>query len=211
MTAVGEAVGRLFGFFRTPEPIDTLPALDEFLDRQAAFNAQQCIVEYARARAGILSAKLFKEKAFIAAVNHGRWHGYAVTLGHVCEMADAALSREARARRPAVIAGLVRSANRIIDRYPTPAGEPATFWPDARLGVAQRLAQAAMRAPRPVKDIPLDTVQQIFDVLPIHQSLTGHDYELVQNNLRSNLVRAHETLIARADLSKLVALMAGVD
>ena len=51
---------RLLDRFRKA-PAMTGPAeLEEFLDRQAAFMVQKCIYEYARARSGVLSSKLFK-------------------------------------------------------------------------------------------------------------------------------------------------------
>ena len=198
---------KLLGLFRRAPPIDSLPALDDFLDSHAAFNAQKCIVEYARARAGVLAAKLFKEEAFMAAVNHARWHGYTVTLSHMCEMADAALRDEAGEQRLAVLEGLMGCIDRIIARYDIPPGEPASFWLHARDTIDKRMAHVGLRPPRKVKDIPLDTVQQIFDVLPIHKSLRGHDYELVQNNLRGNLIRAYETFVTRADRQRLVQLL----
>ena len=51
--------------------------------------------------------------------------------------------------------------------------------------------------------IPKETIKEFFDELPIHESLRGHDFILVQNNLRSNLCQMHDEFIARADLPAL--------
>ena len=61
----------LFDLFRRPPPIAGLRELDDFMDSQAAFLVQKCIFEYARARSGILSEKLFREPAFAAAMELG--------------------------------------------------------------------------------------------------------------------------------------------
>ena len=58
--------------------------------------------KYARARSGILSAKLFKEPAFVAALEESRWRNYPICLGHVALMVDAALRPHAPERAAAL-------------------------------------------------------------------------------------------------------------
>jgi hypothetical protein len=198
-----------FDLFRRPPPVDTLPALDDFLDSQAAFLVQKCIFEYARARSGILSEKLFKEPAFVAAVEASRWQNYPICLGHVALMIDAALRPYASDRAPALADGFVAAIARVTRRYPVPAGMAPDFWASARKAIDGRIRRASLAAPHAVKDIPKDEFKAFFARLPIHESLRGHDYVLVRNNLRINLCRAHETFLARMDAPALVALLTG--
>lgn len=197
----------VFDLFRRPPPVATLLALDDFVDSHAAFLVQKCIFEYARARSGILSAKLFKEPAFLAALETSRWQNYPICLGHVALMVDAALRSLAPDRAAALADGLVGVAGRVTGRYDTPAGMASDFWAGARKDIETRLRRASLAAPRPVRDIPKDEFETFFAQLPIHESLRGHDYVLVRNNLRINLCRAYETLIARMDGPPLVAAL----
>jgi hypothetical protein len=199
----------IFDLFRRPPPLATLPALDDFLDSQSAFLVQKCIFEYARARSGILSAKLFKEPAFLAAIEQSRWRNYPICLGHVALMADAALRPHAPERAVALADGLAAAAGRITRRYDIPAGMAPDFWAGARKGIESRIRRASLAAPHPVRDIPRDEFKAFFERLPIHESLRGHDVMLVRNNLRINLCRAYETFVARMDAPALVALLTG--
>lgn len=199
----------IFDLFRRPPPVAALPALDDFLDSQAAFLVQKCIFEYARARSGILSDKLFKEPAFVAAIEESRWRNYPICLGHVTLMVDAALRPHAPDRAPALADGLVAAVARITRRYDIPAGMAPDFWANACKEIESRIRRASLAAPHPVKDIPKDEFKAFFARLPIHESLRGHDYVLVRNNLRINLCRAYETFLARMDAPALVALLTG--
>lgn len=199
----------IFDLFRRPPPVATLPALDDFVDSQTAFLVQKCIYEYARARSGTLSAKLFKEPAFLAAIETSRWQNYPICLGHVALMVDAALRPLALDRAAGLADGLVGVTGRITRRYDTPAGMAPDFWADARKKIEARLRRASLAPPRPVKDIPLDAFDAFFAQLPIHESLRDHDYVLVRNNLRLNLCRAYETFLSRMDGSALVAQLTG--
>ena len=91
----------------------------------------------------------------------------------------------------------------VTDRYPIPVDFEVRFWADARERICARTERAGLAAPRPVKDLPKETIKEFFDELPIHESLRGHDFILVHNNLRSNLCRMHDEFIARADLPAL--------
>jgi hypothetical protein len=196
----------LLDLFRRQPPIDTLAALDDFLDGHAAFLVQKCIYEYCRARSGILAAMLFKEPAFVAALDRSRWSNYPICLGHVAQMVLDALRADGHGAL-ALTDGLVAAVGRVTNRYSIPSGMEPGFWADARSRIAERLGHASLAAPRPVNSIPNDEYQAFFDQLPIHESLRGFDYQLVRNNLRINLCRAYETFIARADLPALARLL----
>ena len=189
----------LFDVFRRPPPIASLGDLDEFADSHAAFLVQKCVYEYARARSGTLSSALFKEKAFVAALERSRWGNYPICLGHVLLMVDAVMRRHATDRVAALTDGLVDVGARVTARYDVPAGMAPDFWASAHHYVEGRLRRASLAAPHPVKDIAKDDFRTFFDQLPIHESLRGYDFSLVRNNLRVNLCRAHETFLARLD------------
>ena len=194
--------------FRKDAPVVDAATLADFLDAHAAFIVQKCIFEYARARAGTMSLALFKEEGFKAAVETSRWQNYPLGLRYVGEMALNVLrpdwpggAADLSERLAAVIAGITL-------RYPVPDGFAEDFWAGARKDISQHLAHAALVAPKPVKDIPLATVEMFFARLPIHERLRGYDYQLIQNNLRMNLCRSYETFIARLNQEALLADLA---
>jgi hypothetical protein len=77
--------------FRRKPPVQDLDALADFVDQQACFLAQKGIFEYARARAGRYSPSLFREEAFVAAVDKARWQAFPLTLAMVGETVEGAL------------------------------------------------------------------------------------------------------------------------
>lgn len=198
----------ILGRFRK-EPLATLPALDDFIDERAAFIAQKCVVEYARARSGVLSEKLFKEEAFIAALTRSRWTSYTATACDVAEMVMGKLRPHSDLVAPRLAAALAARMGAVFARYPLPPHAREGFWEEASAMLGRELARAALAAPRPVKDIPLERARLVFDSLPVHESMRQHDYVLIQNNLRTNLVRAHEDFVAVADISALARALDG--
>ncbi|MEZ5839727.1 MAG: hypothetical protein R3D02_04635 [Hyphomicrobiales bacterium] len=200
----------LFDRFRRRSRIADIAALGDFLDSRAAFLVQKCVFEYSRARAGILWQKLFKEEAFVAAVDAARWRNYPLGVAHVGRMVEASLRPPDEAEAGRVAAAIAIVARSVIDRHGVPAALAEAEWLGAREDAVGRIAAAALAARPAVKDIPLDTAQRFFDQLPIHPSLRGEDFELVSNNLRSNLCQIHEDFSARADgRALLAALLAG--
>lgn len=196
----------LLDLFRRPPPIRGFTELEDFLDSRAAFLVQKCTFEYSRARAGILWQKLFKEEAFKQAVEESRWRNYPLGLENVTVMAEHALRPHvAEEERLAFRQGLIAAAANVTDRYPVPAGFEPRFWADARARLAARVDRAGLAPPKPIKDIPKETIRQFIDAMPIHASLRGHDYVLLQNNVRFNLCRMYEDFIERADMPVLAA------
>jgi len=195
---------RLMRWFR-PEPIATIEALEAFMDSRAAFMAQKCVVEYCRARSGVLSMKLFKEPAFIEALHHSRWTTYALVYCDIAEMVEGVLRPHARGTLNRLAEGLAHLAERTFASHGLPTGAPADFWTEALAGLERRLALAQLHAPRPVRDIPKTEIEGVLASLPIHPSLRGEDFELLQNHLRINLVRIYEDFLAAADRRRLGA------
>ena len=198
----------LFDLFRKKPPIAGTAELENFLDSQAAFLVQKCIFEYSRARSGLMSSKLFKEPAFRAAVETARWRNYPLCLQNVAVMVEHALRAHAGADGLAMRQGLIAAAGRVCRRYPVPPGFDAGFWQAAHERIARRIGQAGLAAPHAVKDLPTETAKEFFAGLPIHPDLRSYDYQLVTNNIRVNLCRAHEDFLAGSDLPALAAALA---
>ena len=197
-------------FFRRRSALSTLAELEDFLDSRSAFIVQKCVFEYSRARAGLLSDKLFKEAAFKAAIDHSRWQNYPICLQNVALMVELAVRPHAGSEGAAMRRGLAAAAANVTGRYPVPPGFDDGFWIEARQRIAQRIEQAGLAAPRPVKDIPKENAKDFFAALPIHKNLRGADFELVTNNVRLNLCRAYEDLLKAADFPALArALIEG--
>ncbi|HOV03032.1 MAG TPA: hypothetical protein PLJ34_09785 [Hyphomicrobiales bacterium] len=194
----------LFDIFRRPAPIADRAALADFVDSRAAFLTQKCVFEYSRARAGILWQKLFKEEAFVAAVEAARWHNYPLGVAYVVRMAEATLRPADGATAAALVAGLAEVAAAVLARHGDAAVVADDDWQAAGAEIGQRLAQGLLAPVPAIKDIPLETARRFFARMPIHESLRGEDFELVQNHLRSNLCRIYEDFAARADRERLV-------
>jgi hypothetical protein len=184
-------------------PMASVAELEDFLDRQAAFAVQKCIYEYARARSGLFSSKLFKEPAFLAAAERARWRNYPLCLQNLAVMAEHALRPHAGVDAPAMRQGLIASIERICGRYPLPDGFSPDFWQKARRRIARRIDLTGLAAPHAIKDLPHETAKKFFAGLPIHADLRGYDFELITNNLRVNLCRAYDDFITAADLPAL--------
>lgn len=196
--AMLQAVSRWF----RPTPVATVGELATFMDSRAAFIAQKCVFEYARARSGVLSSKLFKEPAFNAAVTRSRWVTYTITFCDVSEMVEGLLRPRVRGAS-GLESGLVDIGRRAFAAHGLPEGAADDFWREALKRLERRLAAARLHTPKPVREIPKSDMDVVFANLPIHESLRGHDYELVQNNLRTTLVRVYEDFLAAADLEAL--------
>lgn len=195
---------RVARWFRT-EPIATIGALEAFMDSRSAFMAQKCVIEYCRARSGVLSMKLFKEPAFLDALHHSRWTTYGLAYCDIAEMIEGVLRPHSSGSPNQLAEGLARIGERTFASHGLPAGAPDDFWAGAVARLERRLALAQLHAPRPVRDIPKTEIEAVLASLPIHPSLRGQDFELLQNHLRINLVRIYEDFLARADRQRLGA------
>jgi len=193
----------LLDFLKRKPPIADLPGLSDFLDSRSAFLVQKCLYEYARARSGILSPKLFKEPTFKAAMETAQWGNYPLCLQHVTVMAEHTLRQHAGGEADEMREGLIAASDAVCRRYPVPIGFESGFWEAARLRVAHRVRLAGLAPPRAIKDLPHETAKEFSERVPIHPELRQFDFELVTNNLRVNLCRAHEDFLAMADASAL--------
>lgn len=197
--------------FRKAEPIVDAEGLAAFMDSRAAFLAQKCVVEFCRVRAGVYWQKLFSEKEFQDALTKSRWLSYPPAFAMIAEMVEGVLREPAGLRRRKLPGVLVHLAGEVFTRYPVRVEADEGFWNDAAKLVAERLDAVQATPPRPVRDIPDPTARMVFDVLPMHKDIVTNDYDYIFNNLRMNLLRAHEDFVASADLGAVADDLLGRD
>lgn len=188
------------GLFRRPEPIADADGLAAFMDSRSAFLAQKCVVEFCRVRAGVYWQKLFSEKEFQDELAKSRWLSYPPTFAMMAEMVEGVLREPAGIRQRQLPGVLVRLSERVFAKYPLPDGVPEHFWEDAGRLVAERLEATQAGPPRAVRELPDPTARIVFDALPMHKNIISKDYDYIFNNLRMNLLRAHEDFVSTARL-----------
>jgi hypothetical protein len=209
MGLVDKLVG---GIFAKPQPIATRSDLADFMDSRAAFLAQKCVVEFCRVRAGVYWQKLFSEKEFQAELDLSRWRAYPPAFAMVAEMVEGSLREAAGIRQRHLPERLTALAKEVFSRYPVPAGEEPAFWTFGLGLVEEQLAKTQGGSPRPVREMPKPMARAVFNVLPMHKDIVTNDYDYIFNNLRMNLLRAHEDFIKAADLRAVAdGLLGAVD
>jgi hypothetical protein len=202
-------LGLLPRFFRKPDRIADRRSLQAFMDARAAFIAQKGIIEFCRVRAGVYWQKLFAEEEFRAVLNTSCWLAYAPALALVSEMTEAALRPDASIDRPRVAAAIAEIARDIYFGYPAPDGLTEKHWADRFAIVTERLAELEGRPAQPVRAMPKGLSKLVFEALPIHPSIVRNDADYIHNNVRMNLIRAHDDLLAAADLPRLARALGG--
>jgi hypothetical protein len=184
-------------------PIRDVAALEDFLDRRASFLSQACVVEFCRVRAGIFWQKLFEEMDFQEKLTESCWKSYTPALAMLLEMTDGALRESAGLRQRALPASLEKIGRSVISRYPPPPGAPEDFWETQAQLLHERMGALREQPVRPVQDMAAPMARVIYDNLPLHKQIVRHDYDYIFNNLRMNLLRAHEDFINDADTGAL--------
>lgn len=197
MGLVDKLVGALF---TKPQPIATRAELADFMDSRAAFLAQKCVVEFCRVRAGVYWQKLFSEKEFQEQLDLSRWRAYPPAFAMVAEMVEGSLREPAGIRQRQLPERLTGLAREVFSRYAVPAGEGPDFWTLGLGLVGEQLAETQSGPPRPVREMPKPMARAVFNVLPMHKDIVTDDYDYIFNNLRMNLLRAHEDFLGVADL-----------
>jgi len=199
-------LGRLFG--HRPRIADA-NALADFIDSRSAFVVQKGIYEYSRARAGHYSKILFKEQAFLDAVDQSRWSAYPLGLAMVGELVESVLhplARDDRKRQSEALAQLVLS---IFDRYPVPAILGASIWGSARAELTRRLQRLGLHPPKRAFEIADPYVRAYFDLLPINEELRRSEFPTIHGYLRTTLCNVHEELTRRMDAPAVAASLCG--
>jgi hypothetical protein len=189
---------------RSRRPTIAAPGdLADLLAAQTAYVSQRTVLEYCRARTGLNWDKLFKEEAFVQAVEICRWDAYAVLLPEVAELALIQLRRRGALDPRAYLPGLVETARAALLRHPVPAHR--STWTEASAAIERQLALALLAEPRPVHLMGFGASDAIFDVLPIHPDLRREDREMFTNSIRFALCRVFEEMSRRLDVPALEA------
>jgi hypothetical protein len=189
----------LFGFFRSRPRIADSLALADFIDENSAFLVQKGLYEYSRARAGHYAKVLFRERAFLEAVEQSRWRAYPLGLAMVGEMVEGVLRPPAAEDRRAALEALSTIVLSVFDRYPVPTPLTKAVWFDTRRELARRLALIGLHPRKLVKDIPEPFCEAYFSLIPIHEKLRGSDYPTMRNYLRVSLINIHDEFEKRMD------------
>jgi hypothetical protein len=197
--------------FRKDPPIATAADLADFLDARSAFLAQKCVVEFCRVRAGVYWQKLFSEEEFREKLTASCWQSFPPATAMLAEMIEGEIRPAAGLRQRHLPAAIENVAASVFARYPLPAGAPDDFWQEARQLVSERLEATQAGAPRPVRKVAEPMAKLIHRALPIHKDIVEHDYDYIRNNLRMNLLRAHEDFLKVADLGALADDLVGTD
>lgn len=189
--------------FRKTPPIASAAELADFLDARSAFLAQKCVVEFCRVRAGVYWQKLFSEREFQEKLTAACWQSFPPATAMLAEMLEGAIRPAAGLRQRRLPAAIEEVAASVFARHPLPAGAPDDFWQEARQLVRERLDATQASAPRPVRKVAEPMAKLIHAALPIHKDIVEHDYDYIRNNLRMNLLRAHEDFLKVAGLESL--------
>lgn len=178
--------------------IDSREGLLDFIETRAAFLIQKNIYDYARARSGPYFKVIVKEEEFRQSVERSRWTSYPLALSAIAEMIYGSLYHAAPVR-PALVEGISRATLDVFDRFPVPEVLGEAAWAQARENLKHRITQVGLHPPKLVKDIFLPSARAIYDALPIHEELRKSDFEMIQNQLRINLVTMYDEFEQRAD------------
>ena len=183
------------GLWRKPDPVADGAALRAFLTSESAFVAQKTTVEYCRARSGLLWQKLFAETAFREALDVCRWGAMAAVLADQMIVLEAFLRRHAVGQEAALAASLGALFEDILHGYGTNVlPEQRAGWDDLIADMPARLARAQLGEPHGPDEIARVSGDRIYDLLPIHKSLRGHDREMMMNAIRFGMVGFHRKL-----------------
>jgi hypothetical protein len=192
----------LLDFFRRRPLICDVPALAEFIDRNAAFVAQKGIYEYSRARSGHYAKVLFREPEFQSAAENSRWRAYPLGLAMVSEVVEGVLRPHAEDRR-AALDRLIAIFLSVFDRYPPPAVLGEETWSQMRVELAHNLDLIGVHAVKAAKDIPIPFAERYFQLMPIHEKLRASEFPTIRDYLRVTMCNIHEEFSKRIDAQAL--------
>jgi hypothetical protein len=181
----------------------------DFVDANAAFLVNRTMYEYARARAGFSSEKLFREPDFLAAIEAARWSAYPIALADIAELVWGALARAAPEARAELLDAVAASARAALGRYPVPSGVEPEAWARAPDEVERRLRVAGLVPPKRAIDVPEASFPELFALVPIHPDLRAIDYQAIRNGVRAAMPKFVEEFRGRADVNGLLAALPG--
>jgi hypothetical protein len=149
-------------FLPTPK-VRSLVALQQLLDREAAYLAQKSVIDFARNELGSLSAQAFDDKRFVDKLAICRWEGFAATLADMVVLAHAQLL-EASVPRQALDVRLGDLYAAILADHPRP-DHRAQGWDVEIAALRKRLADRPAGPANPQADAAA-TGAMVFNTLP---------------------------------------------
>jgi hypothetical protein len=180
-----------------PARIATADALGTFLQERASLIAQKCAIDYCRGKTGLASYALFTEKPFLEALDVCRWETFAVILGDLLILVEAALRPQVGSEQRERLCGALADLHaQILSSMPAPAHR-AQGWGDVRESVALRLRAGSAGAPAQALDVADHSAKRLFDTLPIHSSYRELDEEVVYGAVRFRMIAVNQELQRR--------------
>ena len=152
----------LKAFLPTPK-VRSLAALQQLLDREAAYLAQKSVVDFARNELGSLSAQAFDDPRFLDKLAVCRWEGFAATLADMIVLAHAQLL-DAGVPRQVLDARLGDLYAAILAGHPRP-DHRSQGWDAEIAALRTRLADRPAGPANPQADATA-TGAMVFDTLP---------------------------------------------
>ncbi len=176
-------------------------ALRSFIAAESAFLTQRNSFEYCRARAGLNWQALFSEAAFRDGLEICRWTAYPAILSDILIVLSMRLgdATAARAALPALYGEILRQQSHGAGR--------ADDWTDAIAAFDARLADPSADD-QEAGEVARVGARILFEALPIHPALRGHDREMVVNSIRFGMVGFIEKLDERFPRGVLAAALA---
>lgn len=195
----------LFGRRRAPQVAD-VGAFAAFLAAQGAFVAQKTVMDYCGVKLGVNWQKAQEEPVFAELLADCRWRVYFAAQGDVAAMAESWLRPFAPGREAALaeaLAGLAAEAIGSAGAPPRLAAQAEA----ARAGMAARLAQRQLAAPRPANTLALDAGPVLLETLPIHPDLRKGERVSILGGLRMHIVAAQQEMERRFAPAPLAAAL----
>jgi hypothetical protein len=152
--------------FLPPPKVRTLAALQQLLDREAAFLAQRSIFDFARNELGNLSPHAFADDRFHRKLAVCRWEGFAATLADMVVLAHAHLLQNG-IDRATLDRRLGDVYEAILLGHPVPEHrrDEGRDWQGDIAILRQRLAARPAGPAHPQADAEV-TGGKVFDTLP---------------------------------------------
>jgi hypothetical protein len=175
-----------------PNPkIRSLAALQQFLDREAAFLAQRSVIDYARNELGALSAQAFDDQRFQDKLAVCRWQGYVATLADMIVLAHARLLAAGAPRAP-LEARLVDLYVAVLGGQNMPAHR-SEGWSAEIEALRTRLALRTDEAPS-AQAYATKTGAMVFETLPFAPRDKVENRMVLCNAFAFGLIAFHERL-----------------
>lgn len=194
-----------------PPRVQTRADLKAFIESRAAYLAQKPMMELAEAKANRLFSTLITEQGFRDAYERGRWYAYPPAFSMVTEMTEGYLREATGAAAEPLGAALTAMARECFAAMPLPPGAQPSFWEDAGERLERDIAQAAIGAPKAVRNIPHARAEEIFDAVPVAKKLRRDDFEMFRNSLAFHLTELRVELEERADPKAVVQALLASD